>query len=334
VSSVSYFQRFAQKENHVTNNTLLVLRHLYRSSPAKFNLLLGALFEEEESIGLEFRQQVRGTDSVFDGLIAQQPLSIFIETKLDSALYTNQIERHFASIHNKKSVGEPAILVGLTKRGLDSDAIATLRNKANGIRFFSVTYAQLAAELLKLCADYEQELLEIVEDYREFLANEGLISDPDNRIVVFPCGTSRSENLKFGVYFEPSSRPAKCGCSFLGIYFDKRVSYLGRIEAIVVCGIEDGKRVFKPIGPDAITDAHRDLICQVIDSTPYYHLDNEPHRFYLVNGFFETSFRKQSPHGLQSHRYFDVSDYVIDLKPSPETSAKMLADALSDKYFL
>ena len=34
MSSITDFQRFSQRETHVTNNTLLVLRHLYRVSPA------------------------------------------------------------------------------------------------------------------------------------------------------------------------------------------------------------------------------------------------------------------------------------------------------------
>ena len=35
LSRVSHFQRFSQPENHATNNTLLVLRYFYQSSPFK-----------------------------------------------------------------------------------------------------------------------------------------------------------------------------------------------------------------------------------------------------------------------------------------------------------
>lgn len=63
MSRVSYFQRFSQKENHVTNNTLLILRHIYRAAPHKIGSLLNALLEEDVSIGLLHitRQPIRST---------------------------------------------------------------------------------------------------------------------------------------------------------------------------------------------------------------------------------------------------------------------------------
>lgn len=60
MSRVSYFQRFSQRENHATNNTLLLLRHLYQSSPFKIGRVLTSLVEAELSIGLMFEQQIRG----------------------------------------------------------------------------------------------------------------------------------------------------------------------------------------------------------------------------------------------------------------------------------
>src|SRR3954462_12018263 len=86
MARVSYFQRYSQRENHVTNNTLLMLRHFYRTSPDKIGALLNALFEEEMSIGLEFRQQVGEKHGIPDALITQQSLSIYVEAKLHGPL--------------------------------------------------------------------------------------------------------------------------------------------------------------------------------------------------------------------------------------------------------
>jgi hypothetical protein len=71
MSRVSHFQRFSQPENHATNNTLLVLRHFYQSSPFKIQRVLTSLLETDLSIGLAFEQQVRGDASVPDALIKQ-----------------------------------------------------------------------------------------------------------------------------------------------------------------------------------------------------------------------------------------------------------------------
>ena len=80
MTEVSYFQRFSQKENHITNNTLLMLRHVYQAAPQKLQLVLRALMEDEElDIGLKFEQQVKGSDSVPDALITQPPLAVLVE---------------------------------------------------------------------------------------------------------------------------------------------------------------------------------------------------------------------------------------------------------------
>ena len=59
MSRVSHFQRFSQPENHATNNTLLVLRHFYQSSPFKIQRVLTSLLETDLSIGLAFEQRFR-----------------------------------------------------------------------------------------------------------------------------------------------------------------------------------------------------------------------------------------------------------------------------------
>ncbi len=40
MSEIHYFQRYSQKENVITNNTLLLFSRLYNHSPQKFNLFL------------------------------------------------------------------------------------------------------------------------------------------------------------------------------------------------------------------------------------------------------------------------------------------------------
>lgn len=64
MNSISYFQRFSGKENHVTNNTLLMLRHVYQASPAKLENVLNELLDEPLTIGLLFEQQIVGSHSV------------------------------------------------------------------------------------------------------------------------------------------------------------------------------------------------------------------------------------------------------------------------------
>lgn len=105
MSRVSHFQRFSQPENHATNNTLLLLRYFYQSSPFKIQSVLTSLLEADLSIGLAFEQQVKGDASIPDALITQEQMRIYIETKRGGALDPDQIRRHLKSISEKGGAG-------------------------------------------------------------------------------------------------------------------------------------------------------------------------------------------------------------------------------------
>lgn len=57
MSAINYFQTYSQRENHVTNNTMLMLRHVYHASPRLLEKVLQALLDEDEvEIGPRFEQ--------------------------------------------------------------------------------------------------------------------------------------------------------------------------------------------------------------------------------------------------------------------------------------
>ncbi len=125
MSRVSHFQRFSQPENHATNNTLLLLRYFYESSPFRIQNVLSSLLESDLTIGLTFDQQVKRAASIPDALIEQKPMRIYIETKRGKDLDHGQIRRHFKSIVQNTfgdRCADTTILIGLTKEPIaDAD---------------------------------------------------------------------------------------------------------------------------------------------------------------------------------------------------------------------
>ncbi len=78
----------------VTNHVMVMLRMIYNASPKLLEGLLQALCADEVTVGPRFSQQVAGAHSVPDGLILQEPLAVFVETKLGSAADPHQLQRH------------------------------------------------------------------------------------------------------------------------------------------------------------------------------------------------------------------------------------------------
>lgn len=327
---VSYFQRFSQPENHATNNTLLALRHFYQSSPFKIERFLNELLDAELSIGLAFEQQVKGATSVPDALISQEPLRIFVETKRGGEVDVGQIRRHLDTISSKAAAAGNDILIALTKEPIAETVRGELIKEAlaKRITFAAITFSRLVEGLEAQCADYERDLRSLLDDFRNYLAEEALLDERYKRLVIFPCGTSFDENVRFGVYYEPPSRASKAGYSFIGIYRQKAVSYVGRVDAVTVVTCEGSKFSFEAeIGQ--LTPEHKARIIEAIEGTPYYDLEAEPHRFYVVDRFAKTDAKKVSPNGIMGFRYLDLSNLIKGYTGKEEFSSEGLAAALN-----
>lgn len=168
MSKVSYLQRFSQKENHATNNTLLVMRHFYQASPQKIEDVFSDLAADDFSIGLVFEQQIKLSNSVPDARISQPPMDIFFETKCGGDLDQNQIEQHILSISQSvKHTHTPRkILFGLTKTPIDRDIQEQLESKAkfHKILFIAITFANIVRSLRSVCEPHEIALRDILAD--------------------------------------------------------------------------------------------------------------------------------------------------------------------------
>lgn len=82
MTEVTRFPHYHQAENVVTNHVMVLLRMIYNASPKLLEALLQALCADEITVGPRFSQQIAGAHSVPDGLIMQEPLAVFVETKL------------------------------------------------------------------------------------------------------------------------------------------------------------------------------------------------------------------------------------------------------------
>ncbi len=335
MSRVSYFQRFSQRENHATNNTLLILRFFNQASPYKLQSALTSLTDLELSIGLTFEQQVHIHQNVPDALITQEPFQIFVETKHGGALIADQIEKHINSIANYTHGHVRNILVGLTKEPTTPSVVNRFRAlaRSKGIDFVAITFSQIVEVLRLQCAEYEVDLLEIIDDYEQYLSEDKLLDVSKNRMVVFAGGDTFEDNKRFGLYYEPATRLCKSNNQFIGIYKQKMVGLVGKLDAIVVCSNQRDKLKFK-CESGTLIEALKKKIIDAIESIKYHDLKIIPYRFYIVEGFEETSLRKETPGGLRSHQYLDLSEIVNNIfDPHKNYSSIDIANQLKGMTF-
>ena len=309
MSQISYFQRYSQRENHATNNSLLMLKHIYERSPNLFERVLAELIADENTvptIGPVFAQQERVGAQIPDGSIVQTGFRFLIEAKGPGiAPDEQQLVRHLDALGSAKDMKFETKLLALTSE--------TILRKSDDPRLIRATFDDLLSAIESTCSG-ERQLAPIIEDYRGFLGEEGLLPTKRWTMVAVPCGDTAQENVKLRVYYHPATKVAyEDRASFMGIYRDKCITHIARLSRAVVCRIHDDNtlEVVDPQEGILSDDEHSRIEKAVILGTQHYgSFAREPRRFYLFDEIEICDFRKVSAYGMPGHRYFDLKDYT------------------------
>lgn len=346
--NVSYFPPYSQEENVVTNAVLLLLSHVHRLAPVIFSNLLTTITNKEYDVGPIFTNQIRvkGGEGIPDALIQQNPFEIYVETKLGDDIGIKQIKSHLVTIKkNEKQVGN-SVLLGLTRASLDEKTKAKFKalGKKESVEFHATTFKDLADIIEGFSSEFRVDLNLLLQEYRGFIQERGLVPLSENKLLINPCGTSYDQNIKHHIYHDQPGR-SKMFCKYLGLYKDKRVSRIGKVKAVLVAKIEDKKVIVQDsyklpwMGNTEYLPNKTELnrILGIVDgSSSYYNLAGESVRYYIVDEFVPTNFKKISKHGIQGHRYFtlDSDDEKVDgaipeVFADGEPDIQTIADALS-----
>jgi hypothetical protein len=316
---------------------MVMLRMIYDASPHLLEKLLKALCAQELTIGPRFSQQGAESHSVPDGLILQEPLAVFVETKLGETANADQLRRHCQSITARLANRKGSFLISLTA-GQPGQALplqVTEMASQHNITVVPTTFGELVAQLPQL-PDTDLTLRETFDEFTQFIEAQGLVPRREQQMVAMLTRTSWRDNLKWGVYYEPSYRnPKQKKAAFLGLYHDKQVSHVGRI-VVAACAIKDetGNLVFEDVELGNLTDEHRKAVESAILAGQAYYPDFErsAHRYYIVDAFTPTDFQKTSPGGMMGHGYFDIEEFSGQ-RLLPSASGSSAAAALSGKNF-
>ncbi len=311
MSRIHYFQRYSQKENWVTNSTLLLLSRLYYHSRIKFENVLNELLGDDNislNIGVNFSQQEKGGASVVDGIVSQDSFQILIETKLFDNFNEDQLERHLSAFDKSK---EEKVLLALSVNQVSLE----LRRKINGIikssqykdvKFASCSFEEIITLIREILDTHDVEMLEILDDYETFCNEQNLIDYSNEVMLAVTTGASFEENIANNLYYNPSSRNHNRKFKYIGLYSNKTIQAIGEVVKTVCCDYIDGALV-SPNGEELnLSDEEYERILNTINDVDYYDLTSGE-SFMLVDRFYQTNFKKASRYALQSKRYFLLS---------------------------
>lgn len=329
MSDIHFFQRYSQRENVVTNNTLRLFTQIYRDSPSRLqNLLEGLVDGTSVDVGVNMQQQTSTSKSVPDGALTQPSFKVVIETKLGDSFSADQLERHLSAFEDE----EQRILLLLSSREPHAASLSEVEDAFEeldeAISFAAVQFSDVIDLLIGeegLISEYEKELRALVEDYQNFCSEEGLLPDDDLMRAV-PCGTSHDDNFQYDLYYHPSSRGYRRH-QYVGIYFDKSIQGIGKLEKTVEVDVVDGELEGEDV--DGLSEEEKERILGAVQAAPKHGYSIEQgYEFLLVDKFYPTNFEKKSKHGMQGAQYFSLRDHVEYDETSDLPETETLAEEL------
>ncbi len=338
MSNIHYFPRYSQKENMVTNSTLLLFSRLYNNSTDKFRRFINAIIEESglmlDTI-VQFKQQYKiagGTTP--DGVIEQESFKVVIETKLYGHQSIAQIKGHLSAFENE----DKKVFLWINKDPITpayhQDILDAINNSGKkDIGFASTTFKEICSNFRDVIEVFDVEMNALIEDYEAFCNESGLIENIDSRIRVVLTGHTYDQNLQYSMYYQPQDRGYQ-STKYIGLYRNKKVNAIGEITCIVDAhyDINNNKCVideiiegqppadFETTIADTYTESH----------AKYGYLLTDLRRYFFVDGYSKTEFIKNTKGAIMGTRYIDLSEIN---GYSKSMGAKDIAQLLNGKIW-
>ncbi len=331
---IHYFQRYHEKENVATANTMLLLSRLYSFSSDKFfRFLKSEYFSDSFNPEIIFTLQEKSVDSIPDATITQEGFKIVVETKMSDWFYEDQLIRHLNSFGDEKYKVIITLAPELMEEGKKAAFEEKLRtynkNQHHPIIHINTTFEMMANAVSDVLDERDYDMQYILADYFDYCYKDGLIPIADSwkfmRMQL--AGTTFDFNIKSNVYYDNAERGFRAHDT-LGLYKNKSVRAVGKIVArITAIETDEGIRYTPEFGD--LTDERKNAIVEaMIDGDSYgYNLRTVEHRYFFVDKFYETDFKKISPRAPMGTRVFDLTQ-VLGTEELPETEkiAKLLMD--------
>lgn len=332
MKSIHFFQRFSQKENVVTNNTLLLLFRLYQHDYVRFQLVLVQLLDNVPDllVGAQFIQQVKNKGSVPDGVIFQRSFKIVLETKLYDNYSQKQLLEHLNSFGDE----DHKILLLLNPNLPAADFINMIKGEirkynvqtAKDIVFIPTTFEKIIEVVRDNLLEHDYEMKNLVDDFEEFCVEENLLPINDYLMKAVPCGFSLQYNLKYGVYYDPVDRAFR-NYKYIGLYKNKSVRAVGKIEKVVATDFDFSTHTLTIKDPNHIftTEEIKRVTDIILDTKKELSIDiSKNHKFFIVDKFYETNYKKISKFPLQGGKLFDLRTiFAKDIPPIDKVAEKL-----------
>lgn len=290
-----------------------------------------SLLNTRESLDLAIQMQVTGKKSVPDAVIYQPSFKIVVETKLYNQFSLEQLKNHILTFGKEQYqlllTLDPKPMGDKFKEELDHEIQDhNLQNRTKLVHKH-LTFEALIEAIEEYVDARDYDMVAILDDYKQYCMDQNLLLSHQIWMRAITAGTTLQDNFELNLYYDKES----LGVSehgYIGLYSQKAVKGIGKLVKKVIAYYENGQLICIPENNATVSSEEKDRIKEAIDraiKNHGYDLDTVKHRFFLVDQFYPTDFRKTSKNAIQKSKFFNLSQ-MLGQKTLPDTAtiAKLL----------
>lgn len=331
---IHYFQRYHAKENVATANTMLLLSRLYSYSTDKFfRLLKSEFFSDSFEPEIVFNLQEKSADSIPDATITQENFKIVVETKMSDWFDKNQLMRHLSSFSDEKYKVLITLAPELMEKNKKNDFENALKkynkNFIYPVIHINTTFEHLANAIQNVIDERDYEIQDVLDDFLNYCYNDALIpvSDSWKYMKMQLSGTTFDFNTKYNIYYNPADRGFRAH-DYIGLYNNKSIRAIGKICAIITAVKTEAGMEYQAEFGELTEERKNEILIAIEDGfSNGYNLETVKHRYFFVDKFYATDFKKITPRAPMGSRIFDLTQVVeADSLPNTEEIAKKLKE--------
>ena len=183
----------------------------------------------------------------------------------------------------------------------------------------NTTFEAMANAISDVLDDRDYDMQDVLADYLNYCYSDGLIpvSDAWKYMRMQLAGTTFDFNISSNVYYDNAERGFRAHAT-LGLYKNKSVRAIGKVIArITAVETENGVKYNAEFGE--LTDERKSIIAEAMADGDLhgYDLRTTEHRYFFVEKFYETDYKKVTPRAPMGTRIFDLTQ-VLGTKDIPD----------------
>lgn len=248
--------------------------------------------------------------------------------------YSEQLMRHlnsFGDVKYKVMITlAPEIMAEDKKKIFEQQLKEYNSAQSKPVIHINTTFEGIANAIQEVIDDRDYEMQEVLDDYLNYCYNDGLItvSDSWKFMRMQLAGATLDFNVSEDIYYDNVERGFR-PYDYLSLYKNKSVRAVGKICArIVAVETEEGIQYEAEYG-ELTEERKRKILLAITDGDEHgYNLRTIKHRYFFVEKFYETDFKKITPRAPMGTRVFDLTQ-VLETGNLPEI--QKIAELLKTK---